>query len=309
MSVPGGGGPSGMAIDLIPTFKPGGALASFFRLQLAFMGQDEVHGLLFSGTHLIGVPAAVAKSLRISGNSHLRMASWSALYWMPSFVGYRSPCGCSKLCKTRHPQSIQPAAWACPDERGSSGQKLWQVEMRTVGKVSRNCTGIVQVLPGGLTYMGLLASVMFPTVSGTACFQACDWPSIAANRSTGVSRRRVARAVASLWQGVTPRAHSCRASRRLDPKAEDGGERDDGGVSMAMKTNKSPGGVAVSPGVDRRSTENPWSLSLYIYVDVCGCILSQEASDHSLIVREVLFPECGSDGLQGHTAALQGQEI
>ena len=34
---------------------------------------------------------------------------------------------------------------------------------------------------------------------------------------------------------------------------------------MAMKTNKSPGGVAVSPGVDRQSTEYPWSLSLYIW--------------------------------------------
>ena len=68
------------------------SLASFFRLQLAFMGQDEVHVLLFTGTHLIGVPGGRGKSLRISGNSRLRMASWSALYWMPSFVGYRSPC-------------------------------------------------------------------------------------------------------------------------------------------------------------------------------------------------------------------------
>ena len=97
---------------------------------------------------------------------------------------------------------------------------------------------MVQVLPGRLTYMGPPASVMFRTVSGTACFQACDWPSITANRSTGVSRRRVARAVASLWQGVTPHAHGCRASRRLDPEAKDGGEHDDYGVSMAMKTNK-----------------------------------------------------------------------
>ena len=74
--------------------------------------------------------------------------------------------------------------------------------MRTVGEASRNCTGMVQIFPGGLTYM-----VMFRTVNGTACFQACDWPSITTNRSTGVSRRRVARAVASLWQGVTRRAH------------------------------------------------------------------------------------------------------
>ena len=68
-----------------------------------------------------------------------------------------------------------------------------------------------------------------------------------------MSRRRVARAVASLWQGVTPRAHGRRASRRLDPEAEDGGEHDDGRVSVAMKTNKSLGSVAVSPGVDRQS--------------------------------------------------------
>ena len=84
-----------------------------------------------------------------------------------------------------------------------------------------------------------------------------------------MSRRRVARAVASLWQGVTPRTHRRRASRRLDPEAEDGGEHDDGGMAMAMKTNKSPGGVAVYPGVDRLSTENPWSLSLYIYIYIC----------------------------------------
>ena len=97
---------------------------------------------------------------------------------------------------------------------------------------------MVQIFPGGLTYMGPPESVMFRTVSGTACFQACDWPSITANRSTGVSRRRVARAMASLWQGVTPRAHGLLGSRRLDPEAEDGEEHDDGGVSMAMKTNK-----------------------------------------------------------------------
>ena len=78
---------------------------------------------------------------------------------------------------------------------------------------------------------------------------------------------------------------------------------------MAMKTNKSPGGVAVSPGVDRRSTENPWSLSLSRHMDVCGCVSSQEASDHGLIIREVVFPECGGDRPQGHTAAQHGQEI
>ena len=98
---------------------------------------------------------------------------------------------------------------------------------------------------------------------------------------------------------------------RLDPEAEDGGEHDDGGVSMAMKTNKVQALSLYPPGVDRRSTENPWSLSLYIYiyVDACGCVLSQEASDHGLIVREVVFPECGSDGPQGHTVAPHGQEI
>ena len=42
-----------------------GSLASLFRLQLAFMGQDEVHGLLFTGTHLIGVPGGHGK---VSGN-------------------------------------------------------------------------------------------------------------------------------------------------------------------------------------------------------------------------------------------------
>ena len=76
--------------------------------------------------------------------------------------------------------------------------------------------------------MGVPTSVMFRTVSGMACFQACDWLSSTTNRSTGVSRRRVARVVASLWQGVTPCAHGRRASRRLDPEAEDGGEHNDG---------------------------------------------------------------------------------
>ena len=129
----------------------------------------------------------------------------------------------------------------------------------------------MQVLLGGLSYIRLPASVMFRTVSGTVCFQACDWSSSTANRSTGVSRRRVARAVASLWQGVTLRAHIRRASRRLDPEAEDIREHDDGRVSMAMKTNKSSGSVAVFPGVDRRSTENPWSMSLYIYGRMWVC--------------------------------------
>ena len=138
--------------------------------------------------------------------------------------------------------------------------------MRTVGKASRNCTGMVQIFPGGLTYMGPPKSVLFHTVSGTACFQACDWPSITANRSTGVRRRRVARAVACLWQGVTPCSHGRRASRRLDPEAKDDGEHDDGRVSMGMKTNKVQALSLYPPGVDRRSTENPWSLSLYI----CG---------------------------------------
>ena len=90
----------------------------------------------------------------------------------------------------------------------------------------------------GLSCIGLPASVMFRTVSGTACLQACDWLSSAANRSTGVSRMRVARAVASLSQVVTSHAHGCRAARRLDAEAEDGGEHDDGGVSMAMKVIK-----------------------------------------------------------------------
>ena len=40
--------------------------------------------------------AAVAKSLQIRGNRRLRMASWYALYWMPSYVRYRSPCGLMK---------------------------------------------------------------------------------------------------------------------------------------------------------------------------------------------------------------------
>ena len=50
-----------MAIDLIPGLKPGVPLASFFRLQLVFTGQDEVHGLLFTGAHLIGVPGGCGK--------------------------------------------------------------------------------------------------------------------------------------------------------------------------------------------------------------------------------------------------------
>ena len=97
---------------------------------------------------------------------------------------------------------------------------------------------MVHVLPGGLSYIGLLASVMFRTVSGMACFQACDWPFITASKRTGVSRRRVARAVASLWQGVTPHAHGCRASRQLDPDAKEGRKHDDGGMSIAMKKSR-----------------------------------------------------------------------
>ena len=50
-------------------------------------------------------------------------------------------------------------------------------------------------------------------------------------------------------------------------------------------------------------------VTVTVYMDVCGCVLSQKASDHGLIVREVIFPECSRDGPQGHTAAPHGQEI
>ena len=115
---------------------------------------------------------------------------------------------------------------------------------------------MLQVLPGGLSYIGLPTSVKLRTVNGMAWFQACDWPSITANRSTGVSRRRVARAVASLLQGFTPHAHSRQVSRRLNPEAEDGEEHDDGGVSMAMKTNKVHA-VLLYPCVWTGGTDNP----------------------------------------------------
>ena len=36
-------------------------------------------------------------------------------------------------------------------------------------------------------------------------------------------------------------------------------------------------------------------VNVTVYMDVCGCVLSQEASDHGLIVREIVFPECSSD--------------
>ena len=49
---------------------------------------------------------------------------------------------------------------------------------------------------------------------------------------------RAARAVASLWQVVAPCAHGCRASRWLEPEAEDGRDYDDGGVSMTSKNDK-----------------------------------------------------------------------
>ena len=51
--------------------------------------------------------------------------------------------------------------------------------------------------PWGLCYIGPPASVMFHIASRLACFQAFDWLSSQANRNTGVSRMRVARAVAS----------------------------------------------------------------------------------------------------------------
>ena len=46
-----------------------------------------------------------------------------------------------------------------------------------------------------------------------------------------------------------------------------------------------------------------------IYMDVCGCVLPQEASNQGLILREVVFPECGGDGPKGHTPPPHGQEI
>ena len=38
-------------------------------------------------------------------------------------------------------------------------------------------------------------------------------------------------------------------------------------------------------------------VTVTVYMDVCGCVLSQKASDHGLIVREVILPECSSDVL------------
>ena len=55
---------------------------------------------------------------------------------VPVAVHGLSTRGCSKSCKSGHPRSVQPAAWVRPGERGSSGQKPWQVEMRPVGKMS-----------------------------------------------------------------------------------------------------------------------------------------------------------------------------
>ena len=85
----------------------------------------------------------------------------------------------------------------------------------------------------------------------------------------------MARAVASLWEGVTLHAHSRRVSRRKDPEAEDSREHDDGGVSMAMKkTNKSPGGVTVSP-VWTGGLLGDHGHCYFIYMDVYGvCLIS-----------------------------------
>ena len=44
-------------------------------------------------------------------------------------------------------------------------------------------------------------------------------------------------------------------------------------------------------------------------MEVFGCVLSQKASDHGLLVREVVFLECSGDGPEGHTPAPHGQEI
>ena len=76
--------------------------------------------------------------------------------------------------------------------------------------------------------------------------QVSDCLSSLANRSMEVSMMRAVRAVASLWQVITPCVHGCQSSRQLDPKAEDGREHDDGGVSMAMKTCWR---IAVSPSL------------------------------------------------------------
>ena len=40
--------------------------------------------------------------------------------------------------------------------------------------------------------------------------------------------------MASLWQVIILRAYGCRVSMWLDSEAEDGGDHDDGGVSLAM---------------------------------------------------------------------------
>ena len=179
--------------------------------------------------------------------------------------------GCWISCTWAPPRSVLPAAWDGGNGAGSSAVGRGHGKLRCIrqGRLARILYWYGAGTLRELSYIGLPASVMFHTISGMACFQACDWPSSVLNRSTGVSRRRVVRVVASLWQVLTPSAQGGWSPRRLDPEAEDGGAHDDGGVSMAMKLIKSRWFRCI-PDVRRWSTDNPWSLSQYIcaYVGV-----------------------------------------
>ena len=160
--------------------------------------------------------------------------------------------------------------------------------------------------PRGLSYIGLPASVMFRTVSGMTCFQAVIghpvWP-IGAQKWAGGE-----------WLG--PRPASGKSSRPMhrSPNVKATGFRGwrrQGAWWWRSVHGNETNKVQVVSLYPLCGQVVYWEsmVTVTVYMDVCWCVLSQKASDHGVIVREVIFPECSGDGPQGHTAAPHDQEI
>ena len=137
----------------------------------------------------------------------------------PMHPGWPSSRDCWRSCTPGCPRRVLREAWAwlqqqqccelCKQHSSHEQKPLLQSVRRRVnpGKGIIRETLAWCRLSLGPAYIGPIASVMFCTVSWLACSKASDWLSSPANRSMGVSRMRVARAVASLWQVVMPRSH------------------------------------------------------------------------------------------------------
>ena len=119
-----------------------------------------------------------------------------------SFTGSADILGAAPLRPVLLPPWAVSLLWLGAMVDGEEKTALWVLVFGYV-----NDTTSMEWKSWGICYIGPSASVRFHIVSRIACFQASDWLPRMANRSTGVSRMRAARVVASLRYVVTLHAH------------------------------------------------------------------------------------------------------